>query len=414
MSLIKKDKLVIFGAGKIGRSFIGQLFSRGGYEVVFIDVFKPVIDELNKRGNYNVIVKADKEEILNIKNVRGVLASDEEKVINEIASAGIMAVSVGLNAIPKIIPLLAKGIIKRFESRGNHPIDIILAENLRDAAEFFHDRLKEVLPTNFPLDQMVGLVETSIGKMVPIMRKKDSEEDILQVFAEPYNTLILDKKAFKNLIPDIEGLAPKDNMKAWVDRKLFIHNLGHATTAYLGYLYDPNFVFLYEPLNIPKIYNGVRNSMLQAADLLLKKYPGEFTVESLTAHVDDLLSRFKNINLGDTIFRVGCDLSRKLSAQDRLAGAIHLAIELNLPYNKILFALICGCHFRSTDEEGKLFPGDIEFSRLYGKGIRTILTEVCGFNLKSDKKLFREAEEIDQYIKRGSFQNYLSNWSLYC
>ena len=43
------NKLVLFGAGKIGRSFIGQLFSRGGYEVVFIDVFKPVIDELNLR-----------------------------------------------------------------------------------------------------------------------------------------------------------------------------------------------------------------------------------------------------------------------------------------------------------------------------------------------------------------------------
>src|ERR1035437_2736221 len=116
MSLIEKNKLVIFGAGKIGRSFIGQLFSRGGYEVVFIDVFKPVIDELNRRGNYNVIVKTDKEEILNIKNVRGILSSDEEKVIDEISSTGIMAVSVGLNAIPKIIPLLAKGLMKRFEA----------------------------------------------------------------------------------------------------------------------------------------------------------------------------------------------------------------------------------------------------------------------------------------------------------
>jgi mannitol-1-phosphate 5-dehydrogenase len=409
MSFIQKEKLVIFGAGKIGRSFIGQLFSRGGYEVVFIDVFKPVIDELNKRGSYNVIVKADKEEILQIKNVRGVLASDEDNVIEEISSASIMAVSVGLNAIPKIIPLLAKGLINRFESRDKLPIDIILAENLRDAAEFFHERLIEVLPPEYPLDQMVGLVETSIGKMVPIMRKKDSEEDILQVFAEPYNTLILDKKAFKNAIPDIEGLAPKENMKAWVDRKLFIHNLGHATTAYLGYLYDPKFIFLYEALNIPEIIQKVRSTMLQAADLLLKKYPGEFTLEALTDHVDDLLSRFKNRNLGDTIFRVGCDLSRKLSSQDRLAGAIHLANKLNLPYNKILFALICGCQFRSTNEEEVMLPADIEFSRLYEKGIKTVLTNVCAFVETNDYNLFGEAEDIDRNIKRGAFQTYLTN-----
>ena len=30
------EKIVIFGAGKIGRSFIGQLFSRSGYEVILI------------------------------------------------------------------------------------------------------------------------------------------------------------------------------------------------------------------------------------------------------------------------------------------------------------------------------------------------------------------------------------------
>ncbi|NJK84846.1 MAG: hypothetical protein HC906_01560 [Bacteroidales bacterium] len=85
----------------------------------------------------------------------------------------------------------------------------------------------------------MGLVETSIGKMVPIMTSKDIEEDLLQVFAEPYNTLILDKNGFKNPIPDIRGLAPKVNMKAWVDRKSFIHNLGHAVAAYIGKLFCP-------------------------------------------------------------------------------------------------------------------------------------------------------------------------------
>jgi len=46
--------------------------------------------------------------------------------------------------------------------------------------------------------------------MIPIMQKKDLKDDYLQVFAEPYNTLILNKKGFKNPIPAIIGLAPKD------------------------------------------------------------------------------------------------------------------------------------------------------------------------------------------------------------
>lgn len=399
-----QDKLVLFGAGKIGRSFIGQLFSRGGYEVVFIDVFRSVIEELNLRHNYNVAIKGDVETVINIKNVRGVFGGDTEQVIDEIATARIVAVSVGQNGLKSIIPLIAKGLIKRFETADATPLDIIIAENLRNAAEFMSQELKDNLPEGYPLEERVGLVETSIGKMVPIMLRKDMDEDILQVFAEPYNTLILDKRAFKNPIPEIEGLAPKENMKAWVDRKLFIHNLGHATAVYLGYFAHPDATFLYEVLSDNQLKAIVRKTMLQAADILLAKYPDEFTIESLTDHIDDLIRRFQNKALGDTLFRVGCDLQRKLSAEDRLAGAIHLAFELKLPSDLILKALVGGCHFRATDEAGNRLPSDLEFDKIYAKGIREVLTSVCGFDEVIHREVIAKAILLDDFktqIKEG-------------
>ena len=397
---ISGNKLVLFGAGKIGRSFIGQLFSRGGYEVVFIDSYKPVIDEINRRGTYKVIIKSEKEKIIHIHNVRGVFAGNRQEVTDEIAGAGILAVSIGQGGLPGIMPLLAEGLIKRFKLDNAAPLDIIIAENLRNAAEYFRLSLKALLPRVYPIDQLIGLVETSIGKMVPIMLKKDIEEDMLQIFAEPYNTLILDKQAFKNPIPVIEGLAPKENMKAWVDRKLYIHNLGHATAAYLAYLANPGFVFLYEALANERIHRETREAMLQSADILLKKYPDEFTMDALTDHIDDLLMRFRNKALGDTVFRVGCDLKRKLATEDRLAGAIRLAIELNLPYDRILYALVCGCRFRQTDENGKMFPDDISFAELYEKnGISYVLREICGFNGIVHKEVFSEAERLDNDIR---------------
>jgi len=397
-----QDKLVLFGAGKIGRSFIGQLFSRGGYEVVFIDVFKPVIDELNRRGNYKVVIKSEVESVITIENVRGVLADDIEKVTKEIASARIVAVSVGLNGLKAIMPLIAKGLVRRYELAGATPLDIIIAENRRNAAEFMNQELKPHLPEGYPLEERAGLIETSIGKMVPIMLKKDVDEDILQVFAEPYNTLILDKMAFKNSIPEIEGLAPKVNMKAWVNRKLFIHNLGHATAAYLGFLAHPSATFLYEVLAENQVRQNVRNTMLQAASILMKKYPGEFTTEALTDHIDDLLQRFQNSALGDTIFRVGCDLQRKLSAEDRLAGAIHLARELKLPYDLILKALVCGCHFGATDESGNQLPDDIEFGKIAEKGMASVLTAICGFDEIADQDLIVEAFRIEKALIKRS------------
>ena len=89
--------MVIFGAGKIGRSFIGQIFSRGGYEVVFIDIDEGLIKELNCKASYKVVIKDEGEgEVIEVRNVRGVYAGDRELVIREVASAGILGITVGI------------------------------------------------------------------------------------------------------------------------------------------------------------------------------------------------------------------------------------------------------------------------------------------------------------------------------
>jgi len=396
-----RKKIVVFGAGKIGRSFIGQLFSAGGYEVIFIDKNEQLIKELNKRNNYNVVIKGDSEKIINVSNVRGLNLQQTEDIINEISSTEIMAVSSGPAGLSSALYLISEGLKKRAGILNDKALDIIVAENLRNASLYFETELKKLLPENFPLKNTVGLIETSIGKMVPIMSRKDIGEDTLQIFAEAYNTLILDKQGFLNPIPDIKGLAPKNNIKAWVDCKLFIHNLGHASCAYLGYLYNPDLVFVYEALGIPEIYNMVRSTMLQSARVLLKKYPDDFTESYLIEHIDDLLYRFCNKSLGDTIFRVGCDLYRKLGPEDRIAGCIKLAMELNLPYDRVLTILLCACRFKARDEEGNPLKSDLDFSNNYKGNTEKILREVCGFDPENNKNFFEEAQRIDLKLRKA-------------
>ena len=406
---VSRNKLVLFGAGKIGRSFIGQLFSRGGYEVVFIDVNKEIVKELNKRRNYNVVIRSERNEIINIKNVRGVPADNEIEVINEISSAEILAVSVGQNGLNAAIKMTARGLLHRYMNGISSPIDIIVAENMRNASRYFGEGLKKFLPADFPLETYTGIIETSIGKMVPIMLKKDIEEDILQVFAEPYNTLIVDRAAFKNPIPEIRGLEPRDNIKAWVDRKLFIHNLGHATAAYVGYLYDPGFRFVYEALAVKGVNEFVRGTMMQAAACLIKKYPSEFNLRMLEDHVDDLLCRFQNKALGDTIFRVGCDLFRKLGPEDRLAGSIRLAREFDQPYDMILFSLICARRFRAADENGKMFSRDVVFHKSRKNELRYVLKKICRFDSKVDRDVFDKAEVLENGLIANGLQYMIKN-----
>ncbi len=392
---MENKKLVLFGAGKIGRSFIGQLFSRSGYEVVFIDIDERIISALNRHNRYKVVIKSDDgDKEIWVENVRGVLGANLEEVASEVASAGILAISVGQNAIPKIAQVVAKGLELRAEKYSGIPLDIILAENLRDAAQVVGAELKKHLPTAFNLDEKVGLIETSIGKMVPIMPLSAMDNDPLLVFAEPYNSLILDKKGFKNPIPDVAGLSPKENMSAWVDRKSFIHNLGHAAAAYYGYLKYPDMIYLYEVMKKSDVYHTSRATMIQAADILILHCPGEFTKEDLIDHIDDLLHRFTNKELGDTIFRVGQDLYRKLGPEDRLVGPLKMALSYKMPYDKILYIIACSINFNATNEHGLRSDRDQKFSKEAELGISHILETVCGLSKKKYAEVHHEARTI--------------------
>lgn len=395
---MREKKLVLFGAGKIGRSFIAQLFCRSGYETVFVDINKDIINEINSRKRYHVIVKGERDEAIEVYPVRGILLSDEEQIIREILTADLLAVSVGQSGLPATLPVIARALVACYNQDPDRKTDIIIAENLRNAAEYFLEELPVYLPPRFPLRDLVGLVETSIGKMVPLIPEKVAQKDILLVYAEPYNTLILDGKAFRNPKPEVEGIAFKDNMKAWVDRKSFIHNLGHAALAYLGYLYDPGLHYTWEALENKRLRNDVRNTMLEAAAALAKKYPEEFTFERLEEHTDELLHRFANRHLGDTIFRVGCDLYRKLGPADRLAGAIRLAMDVSMPYDKILYTLVAGIYFRALDEKGEMLPSDKEFQKHYRNQVDAVLREVCGFEEEIFPELFQKARVYNRQI----------------
>ncbi|NJN24604.1 MAG: mannitol-1-phosphate 5-dehydrogenase [Cyclobacteriaceae bacterium] len=384
---MESEKLVLFGAGKVGRSFIAQLFSRSGFQVVLVDVDETIIAALNVHRKYQVIIKSDDgDESIWIENVRGVLATDVDRVVQEIASADMLATAVGQQVLPKIAPTIAKGLALRFEKTPDHPLDIILAENLRDAAGVFKKELQqhlpEIMPPGWDFSQFVGLVETSIGKMVPIMPVSMTDKDPLLVYAEAYNTLILDKKAFRNPVPNVIGLLPKDNMAAWVDRKSFIHNLGHAAAVYCGFAAYPKLTYLHELMAQPDIYETTRATMVEAANVLMKHHEGEFTYEEIVAHIDDLLFRFSNKALGDTVYRVGQDLFRKLGPEDRLVGVLKLAIEYRLPFHNILFAIVCAMEFMAVDEHGQRTKSDVQFTIEARRGISHILETVCDLSVK--------------------------------
>jgi len=381
-------KFVQIGAGKIGRSFVAQLFSAAGYEVVFSEVNPTVLQALNQRREYTVEVKDRVPLTLNVRNVRAVDGRDAEAVARELAGCACAATAVGPDYLRFTYPAIARGLVLRQEA-GGAPLDIILAENLREAAATVRAGVRSLLPAGFPVAERLGLVETSIGKMVPIMSPEDEARDPLLVYAEAYNTLICDAKGFLCGVPSVRGIDAKQNIKAYVDRKSFIHNLGHALCAYLAHLEAPELVYTWQAVEHGRVGPATRAGMWESARALIDAYPDEFTEANQGEHIEDLLQRFCNRALGDTIYRVGRDVQRKLGPEDRVIGALRFDEQHGVEAPVTTLCAAAGMLFRATDESGRMFDKDRGFAQeVYPRGVEYVLENIC--RLHPNEKLFSD------------------------
>jgi len=318
-------KALQFGAGNIGRGFIGQLFHESGYEVVFVDVDEYLVSNINLRQRYTIRLACEPAEQITITNIRAVNAQDIEKTAEEFASARIACTAVGVNALPKVAPAIAKGIELRANRSVIEPINIIICENLRDADSFLREQVKSFLPSNLH-DYMyanIGFVMSVVARMVPFQSQDRNSDDLISVIVEPYKILPVDKSAFVGQIPNIVGFEPRDNFEACVDDKLYTHNCGHAVAAYLGYLRGHE--FMYTALSDPLVREITYAAMAETGNALIKHYG--IDADEHWKHVDDLIARMANRGLGDQVVRVGRDPIRKLGRNDRLVGAARFCFE---------------------------------------------------------------------------------------
>ncbi|HHV99296.1 MAG TPA: mannitol dehydrogenase [Clostridiaceae bacterium] len=405
-------KAVMYGAGNIGRGFIGQLFSLSGYEVVFIDVNPIIVDKLNEDNKYPIRIISDEgySELV-VENVRAVNGLDVEKAADEIASADIMATAVGANILPKIVNVLVKGLKKRWNENNFTPLNIIICENLLNANHYLEKLLKQELNDSEKeyLDKTVGLVEASIGRMVPVATSEMQGDNPLRVCVEEYCELPVDKDAFKGEIPDIINMVPFSPFDFYIQRKLFMHNMGHATMAYLGFLNNNSYIW--EASRNSTIKLITLRAMLDQAVAMSREHG--VPLEQLIDHSEDLLFRFSNRLLGDTVDRVGRDPVRKLAANDRLIGAANLCLKHGICPVYVSIGIAAAFMFANQDDEAAMKVQAV----VQNEGLEAALKQFCGIDessaiyklvkdfynkLKSDSSfedVLRHAEKLKRTVK---------------
>lgn len=336
-------KAVMYGAGNIGRGFITQLFSLSGYHTTFVDVVDAVVNELNEKREYPLYITRDGEyERTVVTNVSAVDGKDPEAVADAIADADIMATAVGVNVLKFIAAPIAGGVKKRMAA-GKGPLNIIVCENKIDANVYLHDLIAENLSDEEKayFDKNFGFVEASIGRMVPATPADIKAKEPLSVCVEPFCTLPVDSAAFKGGIPEIKNMLPYAPFELYIERKLYMHNMSHATCAYLGFLFGYEYIWqAASDMRIRYIALAALNESAQALSVHHKA-----DIAPLVEHSFDLLTRYDNKLLADTIARVGADTKRKLSSVDRIPGAIKRAHGCGLPHKYIEAGLAAGLLF---------------------------------------------------------------------
>ncbi len=341
-------KAVHFGAGNIGRGFVGLLLHNAGYELIFADVADALIDQLAATPSYNVHEVGEDATVRTVDNYQSLNSrSQEAEVIAEIATADIVTTAVGPHILKFVAPVIARGIAAR--SADLPSLQVMACENAINATDILHREIL-ALGTSDPVQIASAAVfaDTAVDRIVPNQEPGQG----LDVSVETFFEWVIDRTPFRGVEPDIPGATFVDNLAPYIERKLFTVNTGHAATAYFGYA--AGLEKISDAMADPAVAAQVRAVLEETKELLVAKH--EFDAAAQEAYVQKILRRFSNPYLPDTVVRVGRAPLRKLGRHERFVGPAAELAERGVHPKALIRAMESALGFDD--------PGDAEAAEL--------------------------------------------------
>lgn len=361
---------VHFGAGNIGRGFIGVLLHRSGFRVIFVDVNDTIVDALRDRGRYPVALAGEGAPVEWVDNVTAIHGADTDAVADAVASADLVTTAIGVKALPHIAPALAEGIRRRLEAgeAGGAPLHVIACENTIGGSSQLRDHVFRLLD-EADVQQATGRIafpDSAVDRIVP----QQQHDDPLKVTVEPYFEWVLDRGAMLDGFPAIEGAQSVPSLEPYLLRKLFTVNTGHASAAYFGYL--KGHATIQQVMGDAGLRAKVLDVMAETGRVLCRMFG--FAETEHQAYIETIARRFANPGLTDSVLRVGRSPLRKLSPEDRFIRPAMLASELGIPTPCLVEAIAAGLKFDPPDDEEAVALQ----RQIRTDGIERVVTDVTG------------------------------------
>ena len=333
-----------FGGGNIGRGFIGELLVRSGYEVTFVDVAEALVDEINARRSYDIEVVGSVPKTIHVEHVKAINSNANlEELLDALVTADIVTTAIGPNILKFIAPNIAKGLTRRVE-KNETPLNIIACENMVGGSavlkNFVYEHLDDTVKDK--VARCIGFPDAAVDRIVPIQHN----EDPLLVKVEPFCEWDVDRTGVVGVEPQIEGLTWVDNLEAYIERKLFSVNTGHASIAYMAYL--KGIEDIASAMKDEAIVSFVRRVWAESSELLIEKFG--FDREQLAAYIRTAEERFKNPHLSDAVTRVARGPKRKLGAKDRPVSPAAQLMERGRKPEALATVIAAALHFDYADD----------------------------------------------------------------
>lgn len=363
-------KALHFGAGNIGRGFVGVLLNEAGYELVFADVAAPLIDALNAQDTYTVHEVGAQPRDIEITGFSGVnSAEDTDGLLEQIKTADVITTAVGPTVLKIIAPTLAEGLKARAEVGGSK-VAVMACENAINATDGLAESIRETYPE---VDGIAVFANTAVDRIVP----NQGPGQGLDVTVENYYEWAVESTPFGDDVPEIPGVTWVEDLAPYITRKLFTVNTGHAATAYFGY--QAGISKISDALENSEVHAKVEAVLGETKALLVEKFGFEPEVQQ--AYVDKILTRFANPHLPDTVDRVGRAPLRKLSRNERFIGPAAELAERGMDASALVSAVAAIlCFDVAEDAEAQELQSKLAAAKDDRAATDALVTELTGID----------------------------------
>jgi len=367
------EKIVVFGAGATGRGHVGLLAWEAGFEVVFVDKNRDLVEALAQAGSYTVKLYGSKHREITVSGYRVYPRQRRETIAGEIRDAALVLTAVFDQNLPDVAQTIALGVSACAKAGRKRALNCIACENMMHSSSTLGTHVRKLLSGDELAwcERHVGFPDCMISRVVP-----RPEPDPLVIVAEDYNEWTARAEAFRGEKPEaLSALELVDNQSARLERKLFVHNGGHAVCGYVGF--HRNHRYVHEAVADPVVAEYVLGALDELGRVVQREHG--YSAASIEAYKRDLCVRGAVPEMKDEILRVVRDPIRKLSSQERLVAPAKLAVEHGLARDWIVKGIVAALKYRH--------PGDPQSvtlaQRLARDGLRTVLESVCTIERES-------------------------------